>query len=185
MLFACFNHTRQMLVLIRLGQKLRKIKCGGKFLSTMVEYIVRIIFSSDISCAARIGEDVIFVHGHDIVIGQGVVIGRCCKIFNGVTLGNKDTEDSTNIIGQPTIGDECVISTGAKILGSVRIGSGSIIGANAVVISDVPPNSIAVGVPARVMPRDKDLRENLDASILLQNLSNSGDYDLYRRNKAG
>lgn len=144
-----------MRLLILVGQKFRSIPYAGNFLSKFIEYIIRIIFSSDISCEAKIPSDIIFVHGHDIVIGAAVVIGPRCKIFNGVTLGNKDTEvDET---AQPIIGSDCVISTGAKILGRVSIGNGSIIGANAVVLKNVPSNSIAVGVPAKVQPRKKTM----------------------------
>jgi serine O-acetyltransferase len=90
-----------------------------------------------------------FVHGHDIVIGSAVRIGRGCKIFNGVTLGNKNTEVADN--DQPIIGDYCVISTGAKVLGGIRIGDHAVIGANSVVLKDIPPYGVAVGVPARVV----------------------------------
>lgn len=149
MLYAVFNHTKQMRLLVLIGQKCLRIPIIGNFMSVMFEYLIRIIFSSDISCKASIPSDVIFVHGQDIVIGAAVKIGNRCKIFNGVTLGNKDTEVKLN--EQPCIGDNCIISTGAKILGSVTIGDNCIIGANSVVITDIPPNSVAVGVPARVL----------------------------------
>ena len=151
MIYALFNHTKQMLLLIRLGQKALKIPIVGSFLSRTTEYVIRIYFSSDISCHAQIPSDTIFVHGHDIVIGKDAVIGNRCKIFNGVTLGNKDTEGPNN--AHPIIGDDCVISTGAKILGGITIGARTIVGANAVVITDIPSDSIAIGVPAKVRPR--------------------------------
>lgn len=88
------------------------------------------------------------MHGHDIVIGANVVIGEYCKIFNGVTLGNKNTEIAESF--QPIIENHVVLSTGAKILGGITIGSNSIVGANSVVINDIPKNSIAVGIPAIV-----------------------------------
>lgn len=151
MLYAVFNHTKQMRLLVLIGQKCLRIPIIGNFMSVMFEYLIRIIFSSDISCKASIPSDVIFVHGHDIVIGENVVIGKGCKIFNGVTLGNKDTESSEN--QQPTIGNNCVVSTGAKILGGLMVGDNCIIGANSVVLTDIPSNSVAVGVPARVIKR--------------------------------
>lgn len=149
MLYAIFNHTKQMRLLIRIGHKCLAIPLIGNFLSALFEYLVRIIFGSDISCKAKIPDDIIFVHGHDIVIGSTVSLGRGCKIFNGVTLGNRDVGTSKN--EQPTIGTRCVISTGAKILGGVTIGDDCIIGANAVVLTNVPSNSVAVGVPARII----------------------------------
>lgn len=156
MIYALFNHSKQMTLAIRAGQFASKTPVIGNFLCKMFEYFIRIFFSSHISCRAAIPSDVTFIHGHDIVIGDYVSIGRRCKIFNGVTLGNRDTEVTSN--DQPIIEDDCVLSTGAKILGKVRIGKGSIIGANSVVLHDVPPGSIAVGIPARVMARDKSKR---------------------------
>lgn len=147
MIYSIFNHTKQMKILMILGQKSLRIPVVGKFLSIFFEYIIRIFFGSDISCEAIIPSDIVFIHGHDIVIGANVIIGKQCKIFNGVTLGNKDTEIGYN--EHPIVGNNCVISTGAKILGKITIGDNSIIGANAVVINDVPSNSIAVGVPAK------------------------------------
>lgn len=157
MVYGVFNHSKQMRLLVLLGQKSLRLPWIGGFLSKFFEYVVRIVFSSDISCRAKIPADVLFVHGHDIVIGGEVVIGARCKIFNGVTLGNKDTEVDSN--SQPLIGDDCVLSTGAKILGGVKVGDRSIVGANAVVLRDVPADAVAVGVPARFFPRKKGLGE--------------------------
>jgi len=148
MIYAIFNHGKQMRLCHKIACKLRKVPVFGKFLATGVEYFIRIYFSSDISSSAQISADVTYVHGQNIVIGGCVKIGRRCKIFNGVTLGNKDTEAFEN--GQPSIGDDCVISTGAKLLGPIKIGNRVIIGANAVVLSDIPDDSIAVGVPAKI-----------------------------------
>ena len=138
-----------MTLLMIMGQKSLKIPVIGNFISVGFEYLIRIFFASDISCKAKVSSDVCFMHGHDIVIGSEVVIGKNCKIFNGVTFGNKDTESGVN--GHPIIGDNCVISTGAKILGNITIGNDCIIGANSVVLIDIPDNSIAVGVPARIL----------------------------------
>lgn len=151
MIYAIFNHNKQMKILILAGQKVRSLPGIGFFLSRMFEYLVRIIFASDISCAAKIPSDVKFIHGHDIVIGANVTIGLRCKIFNGVTLGNRDTEGGHD--DQPIVGNDCILSTGAKILGKIRIGDRSIVAANAVVLKDVPPDSVAIGVPARVIAR--------------------------------
>lgn len=141
-----FSHSLHMVFAIRLGQSLREIKFLGGALGLIVEYFIRIIFASDISCKSKIGGGLMIVHGHDIVIGGDVVIGENCKIFNGVTLGNKNTESGIN--HQPTVGDGVVLSTGCKILGGILIGSNAVVGANSVVLMDVPCGSIAVGVPA-------------------------------------
>lgn len=142
------NHSFHMVFFIRLGMFTRQIPVLGNPLGVLIEYFIRIVFSSDISCKAKIGGGLHLVHGHDIVIGKDVYIGERCKIFNGVTLGNKNTETGFNL--QPKIGDDVVLSTGCKILGKITIGSNSIIGANSVVLIDIPENSIAVGVPAKI-----------------------------------
>lgn len=144
------SHTFHLVVLIRLGGFIRsKVPIVGGAGGMLIEYIIRILYASDISCLAKIGPGFNVMHGHDIVIGSGVIIGARCKIFNGVTLGNKDTE--TSQVLQPRVGDDVVIGTGAKILGNIKIGSGSTIGANSVVLKDLPLNAVAVGVPAKVI----------------------------------
>lgn len=142
------SHTFHLVLFIRFGQFLSKTPFTGPLFRFIVEYIIRILFSSDISLRAKIGSGLVIMHGHDIVIGRSVKIGCYCKILNGVTLGNKDTESEIN--SQPTIGDHVIIGTGAKILGGVIIGNNVKIGANSVVIADVESDSIAVGIPAKV-----------------------------------
>lgn len=149
------EHTFHIVVLYRFGNYVHKnIPYVGSIFRFLIEYIIRIIYSSDISCKAKIGKGLRIMHGHDIVIGADVVIGEYCKIFNGVTLGNKNTEIAESF--QPTIENNVVLSTGAKILGGITIGSNSIVGANSVVINDIPKNSIAVGIPSRVVKRNEN-----------------------------
>jgi serine O-acetyltransferase len=144
-----------MLLCIRLGGWVNKnIPFLGCVFRHLIEYFIRIVFSSDISCKAKIGGGLNIMHGHDIVIGSNVVIGENCKIFNGVTLGNKDTE--INKVQHPCIGNGVVIGTGTKILGDVYIGDNAKIGANSVVISNIPSNSIWAGVPAKEIKRRLD-----------------------------
>ena len=138
-----------MSIIFRLSQLCTKLPIIGKLFSKILEYIIRILYASDISYKASIGGGLVFSHGHDIVIGADVKIGENCTIFNGVTLGNKNLEFSSEG-NQPTVGNNVIISTGAKILGPVNIGNNVIIGANSVVLNDVPTNSIAVGIPALV-----------------------------------
>lgn len=152
---AFLEHSVHIVLLFRLGNYCDStIPIFGKILRFIIEYLIRILYSSDISCKAKIGKGFRIMHGHDIVIGANVVIGDYCKIFNGVTLGNKNTEipDSK----QPTLQDNVVISTGAKVLGGITIGANSIVGANSVVINDIPENSIAVGIPSRVVKRNEN-----------------------------
>ncbi|MDH5765402.1 MAG: serine acetyltransferase [Gammaproteobacteria bacterium] len=144
------NHSMHLLFLYRLGQDLYRVRYIGKVLGYILEYLIRVVYSSDMSCRADIGEGVVIVHGHDIVIGADVIIGRNCKIFNGVTLGNKDIKKSS-YGNQPVIGDNVVLSTGAKVLGKVNLGDNVIVGANSVVVKDVPADSVVAGVPAKII----------------------------------
>jgi serine O-acetyltransferase len=144
-----FGHSFHLAFFFRLGVLLGCIPVLGSFFRLMIEYFIRIFFSSDISCRATIGPGVNLMHGHGIVIGSKVVIGSNCKIFDNTSFGNKYTESAD--LEQPVIGDNCVIGTGAKILGGISIGNNCIIGANSVVIKDLPSNSVAAGVPAQII----------------------------------
>jgi serine O-acetyltransferase len=144
-----FEHAFHLVFFIRIGSLIRRIPVLGNFFGIILEYFIRIVFSSDINCNAKIGPGLFIIHGHDIVIGAKTIIGINCKIFNGVTLGNKNTEIEND--GQPVIGNNVVISTGAKILGPITIGDNCIIGANSVVIKSFGPDSIIGGIPAKIL----------------------------------
>lgn len=144
------SHSIHMILLFRFGHYCGKsIPFLGKIIRIIIEYYIRIIYASDISCKANIGKGFNIAHGHDIVIGSNVIIGNYCKIFNGVTLGNKYTE--TTNIEQPILENNVIISTGAKVLGNITIGANSIVGANSVVINDIPKNSTVIGIPGIVI----------------------------------
>lgn len=144
---ALLNHNFHLILLIRFGSFVDQIPFLGGVLRHITEYLIRILFASDISCKAQIAGGLNIMHGHDIVIGSGVVIGADCKIFNGVTLGNKDTE--SDLIAQPTLASKVVIGTGAKILGAVCIGANAKVGANSVVLRDIPAGEVWAGIPAK------------------------------------
>lgn len=86
-----------------------------------------------------------------IVIGETAVVGDDVLLYQGVTLGGTGLEKGKR---HPTIGNNVVIGTGAKVLGNISVGDNSYVGANAVVINDVPPNSTVVGVPGRITKQD-------------------------------
>jgi len=111
--------------------------------------LVQIITGIELPCEAEIGSNFIIDHFGGIVISGHAKFGDNCRIRNGVVVGLKNVENPC----APTIGNDVDIGAGAKILGEIRIGNRVIIGANAVVISDVPDDSIAVGVPATIKPR--------------------------------
>ncbi|MBQ2263749.1 MAG: serine acetyltransferase [Loktanella sp.] len=103
-----------------------------------------------ISLKASLGDNLRFPHPTSIVIGEGVYIGSDVTIYQSVTLGGRVIGDRKKG-NYPTIGDGTVIFAGAVIVGKVNIGKNCVIGANSVVISDLPDNSVAVGAPARVV----------------------------------
>ena len=95
----------------------------------------------------RIGAGLNLIHPTNVIIGPGVEIGEDCLIFHDVTLG------TGQIPGTPKIGNNVDIYTGARVLGGVRVGDHSMVGANCVVTRDVPPESIILAAPSRVVPR--------------------------------
>ena len=105
----------------------------------------------EIHPGATIGRGLFIDHGHGVIIGETAVVGNNVTLFQGVTLGGNGKEKGKR---HPTIGDNVMISAGAKVLGSFKIGENSKIGAGSVVLSEVPPNSTVVGVPGRVVKRD-------------------------------
>ena len=102
----------------------------------------------EIHPGATIGEGFFVDHGHGVVIGETTIIGKNVTLYQGVTLGGTGKEKGKR---HPTIGDNVMISAGAKVLGSFTIGENSKIGAGSVVLKPVPPNSTVVGVPGHVV----------------------------------
>ncbi|MDD6202478.1 MAG: serine O-acetyltransferase [Lachnospiraceae bacterium] len=115
----------------------------------------------EIHPGAKIGKRLFIDHGNGVIIGETTVIGDDVTMYQGVTLGGTGKEQGKR---HPTIGNNVMISAGAKILGSFTIGDNSKIGAGSVVLEEVPPNSTVVGVPGRVVKRDNVLlpQETLD-----------------------
>lgn len=118
------------------------------FLPRFLSELGRLLSGIDIHPGARIGERVVMDHGMGIVIGETAVVGNDVLIYQGVTLGGTSLERHKR---HPTVGDHCVIGAGAKILGNIHIGAGCRIGANSVVVKDVPPSSTVVGIPGRIV----------------------------------
>ena len=102
----------------------------------------------EIHPAATIGKGVFIDHGMGVVIGETAVVGDNCTIYQGVTLGGTGKDKGKR---HPTIGNNVMIGCGAKVLGPFTVGDNSKIAANAVVLSEVPPNSTCVGVPGRIV----------------------------------
>ena len=127
----------------------RWLRMPFSFLYKVLKPISEVLTGIELPCEVTLGRRFRIDHFGGIVISGDAVFGDDCVIRNGVTVGLKHA----GYRGAPTLGNRVDVGAGAKILGPIRIGDDVLIGANAVVLGDVPSNSIAVGVPARVIPR--------------------------------
>ena len=130
----------------RFANRLYKMRL--KLLARIVSQHARRKTGVEIHPAAQIAAGVFIDHGSGVVIGETASVGTGTVIYQGVTLGGSGKESGKR---HPTVGEHCVISAGAKVLGNIVIGDYVKIGAGAVVLKDIPPYSTAVGVPARVV----------------------------------
>jgi len=118
------------------------------FIARCVSQWSRFWTGIEIHPGATIGRRLVIDHGMGIVIGETAEIGDDCLIYHGVTLGGTGKDQGKR---HPTIGNNVLIATGAKVLGPFNVGDGARIAANAVVLTEIPANATAVGVPARVV----------------------------------
>ena len=123
-------------------------KHGLHFLARMNSQICRLFTGIEIHPGATIGRRLVIDHGMGIVIGETTEIGDDVLIYHGVTLGGTGKEHGKR---HPTIGNNVLIASGAKILGPFKVGDGARIASNAVVLQEVPPEATAVGAPAQVV----------------------------------
>ncbi len=121
------------------------------FLARLISQMTRFVTGIEIHPGAKIGKRFFIDHGMGVVIGETAVIGDDVLLYQGVTLGGTGIVKGKR---HPTVGNNVVIGTGAKVLGDITIGDNSYIGANAVVIKDVPANSTVVGVPGRITKQE-------------------------------
>jgi serine O-acetyltransferase len=124
----------------------------------IISTIARFFTGIEIHPGAQIGEGLFIDHGMGIVIGETTIIGNNVSLYQGVTLGGTGKEKGKR---HPTIGNGVLIGAGAKVLGPFKVGDNSNIAAGAVVLEEIPPDSTAVGVPARVVKR-RGKRVDLD-----------------------
>ncbi|EOU9539651.1 serine O-acetyltransferase [Cronobacter dublinensis] len=143
---------------------IRLLAFGKRFLLNLCEYPISLWYYKTLRMplvnhltigTGKLGkQQTRFPHPVGMVIGQGVVIGRNCMIYQNVTIGLKDLHSKD----YPVIGNDVVIYAGAIIVGNVHIGDGAIVGAGCIVTKDVPSNKIAVGSPMRII--DKRLTDS-------------------------
>jgi serine O-acetyltransferase len=124
---------------------------GFTTLARGVSHLSRFLTGIEIHPAARLGRGLFIDHGMGIVIGETTEVGQNVTLLQGVTLGGTSLKREKR---HPTLGDNVVVGTGAAVIGAITIGDGTRIGAGSVVVRDVPPNSVVVGVPGRITYRD-------------------------------
>jgi serine O-acetyltransferase len=129
---------------------------SARFLS----HVSRFVTGIEIHPAARVGPGVFIDHGMGVVVGETAEVAANVTLYQGVTLGGTSLRREKR---HPTIEPNVVVGTGAAVMGAITVGEGTRIGAGSVVVRDVPPNSVVVGVPGRVISRDgKRVREAFD-----------------------
>jgi serine O-acetyltransferase len=129
-------------------------------LPRLIALLLRTVTGIEIHPAAQIGEGLFIDHGAGVVIGETAEIGENVTLYQGVTLGGTGFATGKR---HPTVQDNVTIGSGAKLLGPITIGHGAKVGANSVVITDVPPNSTVVGVPGHPVKIDGGPVEGPDA----------------------
>ncbi len=122
-----------------------------KLIARLISHLSRWITGIEIHPGAKIGRRFFIDHGMGVVIGETTEIGDDVTLYHQVTLGGTSTKKGKR---HPTIGNNVVIGAGAKVLGPITIGDNCKIGANSVVIRDVPPNSTVVGIPGKIVRRE-------------------------------
>lgn len=150
----------------RLSHKLYAVRVP--VIPRMISQFVRFLTGIEIHPGAKINGSIFIDHGQGVVIGSTAQIGNNVLIYSGVVLGSREGSID-NGHGQkrhPTVGNNVLIGSGAKILGNITIGNNVKIGANAVVLTDIPDNSTAVGIPARIINNAKN--DKLHPSLTLK-----------------
>lgn len=134
----------------------------------LLSQLARALTGVEIHPAARIGRRLFIDHGMGVVIGETTVVGDDVMLYHGVTLGGRSLNRGKR---HPTLGDRVTVGAGAKVLGPVWVGDDAQIGANAVVVKDVPAGAVAVGIPARIRVPEAPVAErsrNEDPSELIE-----------------
>lgn len=154
MIWCFFSSPGFMTVcLFRLAAACRNKGKSGRIAERFLLRLSHLLSACYISSTATIGSRFYLPHPVGIVIGRSI-IGNNVTIYQNVSLGLRHSASSPLDDSYPTIGDNVTISAGAVLLGNIKIGNNSVIGANAVVLKDIPDNSTAIGIPARVLTRE-------------------------------
>lgn len=143
------------LIVYRIAHKLYNKKCF--FLARLLSQLARFFTGIEIHPGAKIGKGLFIDHGMGVVIGETAEVGDNVTIYHGVTLGGTGKDKGKR---HPTVKDNVIIGAGAKVLGPITIGNNVKVGANSVVLKDVPDNATAVGMPAKIIIKDKKKDNN-------------------------
>jgi len=136
---------------------------GGKLAARVLSHVGRMVTGVEIHPGAVIGRRFFVDHGMGVVIGETSEVGDDVMLYHQVTLGGRSNARGKR---HPTVGDGVTFGAGARVLGPIRIGAGAEIGANAVVVRDVPPGAVVVGIPGRVVtPRPVALEDAVDPAV--------------------
>jgi serine O-acetyltransferase len=138
-------------------------KRGAKVAARTLGEVNRILTGVDIHPGAILGTGLFIDHATGVVIGETAEVGDGVMIYHGVTLGGTGADTGKR---HPTIGDRVIIGAGAKVLGPIKIGDDSRIGANAVVVKEVPASSVVVGVPGQIVSRQRPGADSQDDSMM-------------------
>ncbi len=135
-------------------------EAGVPWLPRAIAYVTRAVTGVEIHPAAEIGRGFFIDHGSGVVIGETVRIGDCVTLYQGVTLGGTGFQRGKR---HPTLGDNVTVGSGAKLLGPIAVGDGAKVGANTVVVEDVPPGATVVGNPGHPVRLEGKRVEGPDA----------------------
>jgi serine O-acetyltransferase len=127
-----------------------------------VSHVARFLTGIEIHPAAKFGRGVFIDHGMGLVIGETAEVGNNVSLLQGVTLGGTSTRREKR---HPTLRDNVTVGAGAKVIGAITIGENSRVGAGSVVVRDVPPNAVVVGVPGRVTSKDGQRVGGIDMNM--------------------
>lgn len=136
-----------------------------RFMARLLSWFSRLVTNVDIHPGATIGRRFFIDHGAGVVIGETAEIGDDVTLYHGVTLGGTSWSGGKR---HPTLENGVLVGAGAKILGPIRVGAGARVGANSVVISDVPPGMTVIGIPGKIVKDKLERRRSIDGRIDLE-----------------
>ncbi len=140
---------------------------GFHYTARLISFIARLITNIDIHPGATIGRRFFIDHGAGVVIGETAIIGNDVTLYHGVTLGGTTWNKGRR---HPILNDGVMVGAGAKVLGAITLGKGVRIGANSVVVANVPDGKSVIGIPGRIVSRDSEVGEQLNGIDLNHHL---------------